>query len=122
MNTSYVFPLFWTLIAEVVLDSISVLARNCSRLARNLALPCEKVGVESWSQARIAAPGCDISNFTLVRGTIVRGSLWQGKERTIAGHLSDRIRVYPPSGTLPVGELVPGKKQARHSLGCNSKG
>ena len=33
-----------------------------------------------------------------------------------------RRRVYPPSGTLPVGEPVPGKKQARHSLGCNSKG
>ena len=31
-------------------------------------------------------------------------------------------RVYAPSGTLPVGELVPGQKQARHSLGCNSKG
>ena len=63
MNTSYFSPLFWMLIAGVVLDSISVLARNCSRLARNLALPCEKVGVESWSQARISTPGWDIANF-----------------------------------------------------------
>ena len=31
-------------------------------------------------------------------------------------------RVYAPSCTLPVGEKVPGKKQARHLHGCNSKG
>ena len=122
MNTSYFPPLFWTLIAEVVLDSISVLARICSRLARNLALPCEKVGVESWSQPRISAPGVILLICTLVRVPIVRGSLWRGKERKIAGHLSESIRVYPTFGTLPVGELVPFKKQARHSLGCYNKG
>ena len=55
--------IFQTLIGEVVLDSILVLAHNCSRLAHNLALPGEKVGVELWSQARISTPGCDIANF-----------------------------------------------------------
>ena len=32
-KTSYYFFLFWTLIAELVIDSISVLARTCPRLA-----------------------------------------------------------------------------------------
>ena len=33
METSYYFFLLWTLIAELVIDSISVLARTCPRLA-----------------------------------------------------------------------------------------
>ena len=48
---------------------------------------------------------------TLVRVPIVQGSLWRGKERKIAGHLSESIRVYLTFGTLPVVELVPGKKR-----------
>ena len=33
LRTSYFFFLFWTLIAELVIDWISVLARTCPRLA-----------------------------------------------------------------------------------------
>ena len=33
MDTSYNFFLFWTLIAELVINSISMLARTCPRLA-----------------------------------------------------------------------------------------
>ena len=40
-KTSYYFFIFWTLIAERVIDSISVLARTCPRLAG-----------EDWSHRR----------------------------------------------------------------------
>ena len=126
MNTSYGFPFFWTLIAEVVLDSISVLARNCYRLARNLALPCEKVGVESWSQARISTPGCDTANFYSHIHSAVPAKADDAYEYSHGickwALVEVRRRVYPSSGTLPVGELVPGNKHSTHSLGCTSKG